>query len=59
MPGRPRSEAVIEWEKEQDTAKAEKRRPGWAKPKQQKLEAAKPATPRPKKVDMADTEEEE
>jgi hypothetical protein len=53
---RAHQEAVIEWEKEWDTAKAEKKWSRWAKLKQQKLEAA---IPRLKKVDLVDTKEEE
>jgi hypothetical protein len=53
---RTHQEAVIEWEKERDAAKAEKRQPRWVKPKQPKLEAA---IPRPKKVDLAETDKDE
>ena len=49
-------EAVRQWENKWDTAKSEKWRVRWGKPKQGKLEAA---IPRPKKVDLGNTDEED
>jgi hypothetical protein len=48
-------DAVKGWEAERDAAKSEGRKVGWTKPKQGKLESA---IPRPKKPEIADSDEE-